>query len=86
MNEWRVFSSCDMQNWSEHPNPVPYTIFKWAGRDAWASDIARRNGKYYLYTTVDHKTIPGKAIGVAVSGSPTGPFVDARGSPWSPTT
>jgi arabinoxylan arabinofuranohydrolase len=59
---------------------VSYTIFTWAGRDAWASDIARRNGKYYLYTTVDHKTIPGKAIGVAVSDSPTGPFVDARGS------
>jgi len=80
MNEWRVFSSCDMQHWTEHPNPVRYTIFKWAGRDAWASDIAKRNGKYYLYTTVDHKTIPGKAIGVAVSSSPTGPFVDARGS------
>ena len=80
MNEWRVFSSCDMQHWTEHPNPVPYTIFQWAGRDAWASDIAKRNGKYYLYTTVDHKTIPGKAIGVAVSNSPTGPFVDARGS------
>jgi beta-xylosidase len=59
---------------------VPYTIFKWAGRDAWASDVTRRNGKYYLYTTVDHKTIPGKAIGVAVSASPAGPFVDARGS------
>jgi arabinoxylan arabinofuranohydrolase len=80
MNEWRVFSSCDMKNWTEAPNPVPYTIFKWAGRDAWASDVTKRNGKYYLYTTVDHKTIAGKAIGVAVSSSPTGPFVDARGS------
>jgi beta-xylosidase len=80
MNEWRVYSSCDMQHWTEHPDPVPYTIFKWAGRDAWASDVTTRNGKYYLYTTVDHKTIPGKAIGVAVSNSPTGPFVDARGS------
>lgn len=80
MNEWRVFSSCDMKHWTEHPDPVPYTIFAWAGRDAWASDITKRNGKYYLYTTVDHKTIPGKAIGVAVSSSPTGPFVDARGS------
>lgn len=80
MNEWRVYSSCDMKKWTEHPDPVPFTIFKWAGRDAWASDIAKRNGKYYLYTTVDHKTIPGKAIGVAVSDSPAGPFVDARGS------
>ena len=26
------------------------------------------------------ETIPGKSIGVAVSDSPTGPFVDARGS------
>ena len=80
MNEWRVFSSCDMKNWTAHPDPVPYTTFKWAGRDAWAGDIAKRDGKYYFYSTVDHKTITGKAIGVAVSNSPTGPFVDARGS------
>jgi arabinoxylan arabinofuranohydrolase len=80
MNEWRVYSSCDMQRWTEHPAPIPYTTFKWAGRDAWAGDIAKRDGKYYFYATVDHKSIPGKAIGVAVSNSPTGPFVDARGS------
>jgi arabinoxylan arabinofuranohydrolase len=80
MKEWRIYSSCDMKNWTEHPNPVPYTIFKWAARDAWASDIAKRNGKYYFYTTVEHASIPGKAIGVAVSDSPTGPFTDARGS------
>jgi arabinoxylan arabinofuranohydrolase len=80
MNEWKVFSSCDMQHWTEHPAGIPYTTFAWAGRDAWAGDIAKRNGKYYFYATVDHKTIPGKAIGVAVSGSPTGPFVDARGT------
>jgi beta-xylosidase len=80
MNEWRVYSSCDMQHWTEHPAPIPYTTFKWAGRDAWAGDIAKRDGKYYFYATVDHKSIPGKAIGVAVSNSPTGPFVDARGT------
>ena len=44
------------------------------------SRFVKRGGKYYFYSTVDHKTIPGKAIGVAVSDSPTGPFVDARGS------
>jgi arabinoxylan arabinofuranohydrolase len=80
MNEWRVYSTCDMKNWTDHGSPVKYSTFKWAGRDAWASDITKRNGKYYFYSTVDHKTIPGKAIGVAVSDSPTGPFVDARGS------
>ena len=59
MNEWRVFSSCDMQHWTEAPAGVPVSIFKWAARDAWASDITKRNGKYYLYTTVEHKSIPG---------------------------
>ena len=80
MNEWRVYSSCDMQRWTDHGSPLQYSTFKWAGRDAWAGDVAKRDGKYYFYATVDHKTVPGKAIGVAVSSSPTGPFVDARGT------
>lgn len=80
MNEWRVYSSCDMRNWTDHGSPLRYSTFAWAGRDAWASDVTKRNGKYYFYSTVDHKTIPGKAVGVAVSDSPTGPFVDARGT------
>lgn len=80
MNEWRVYSSCDMKKWTDHGSPLKYSTFGWAKSDAWASDITKRNGKYYFYSTVSHKTIPGKAIGVAVSDSPTGPFVDARGS------
>jgi arabinoxylan arabinofuranohydrolase len=80
MNEWRVYSSCDMKKWTDHGSPLRYSTFKWAGRDAWASDIVKRNGKYYFYSTVDHATLKSKAIGVAVSDSPTGPFVDARGS------
>lgn len=80
MNEWRVYSSCDMQTWVDHGSPLRFSTFKWAQKDAWAGDIAKRDGKYYFYSTVTHNTIDGKAIGVAVSNSPTGPFVDARGS------
>lgn len=80
MNEWRVYSSCDMKNWTDHGSPLRSSTFKWASKDAWAGDIAKRDGKYYFYSTVSHKTIHGKAIGVAVADSPTGPFVDARGS------
>lgn len=80
MNEWRVYSSCDMKKWVDHGSPLRYSTFKWAGRDAWASDVVKRNGKYYFYSTVDHATLKSKAIGVAVSDSPTGPFVDARGT------
>ncbi|MFP5392888.1 MAG: glycoside hydrolase family 43 protein [Gammaproteobacteria bacterium] len=80
MKEWRVFSTCDMKNWRDDGSPLNVTAFKWAKADAWAADIVKRNGKYYFYAPVEHATIPGKAIGVAVSDSPTGPFVDARGT------
>ena len=80
MNEWRVFSTCDMKNWTDHGAPLQASAFTWAKGSAWAADVVKRNGKYYFYAPVDHKTIPGFSIGVAVSDSPTGPFVDARGS------
>ena len=80
MNEWLCYSSTDMATWTEHPVPLRVTDFSWARADAWASQVIERNGKFYWYATVDHRTVPGKAIGVAVSNSPTGPFVDARGT------
>ena len=80
MKKWKVYSTCDMKKWTDHGSPLDVTAFKWAKADAWAADIVKRNGKYYFYAPVEHGTITGKAIGVAVSNSPTGPFVDARGS------
>lgn len=82
MKEWRLYSSCDMKNWTDRGSPIKPSAFKWAiGKvDAWAADVTKRDGKYYFYSTVDHATIPGRAIGVAVSDRPEGPFVDARGS------
>lgn len=80
MHEWRVFSSCDMVNWQDHGIPLKAKTFAWAKGRAWASDIVKRDGKYWFYSTVEHATVPGFAVGVAVSDSPTGPFVDARGS------
>jgi beta-xylosidase len=81
MWEWLCFSSKDMKTWVAHGPIMKVKDFKWAARDAWASQAVERNGKFYFYVTAQHdKTHPGKAIGVAVSDSPTGPFVDARGS------
>jgi beta-xylosidase len=80
MHDWLCFSSKDMVNWTEHPVPLKVSDFAWAKDDAWASQVIARNGKFYWYAAVEHGTIPGKAIGVAVSDSPTGPFKDARGS------
>ncbi|WP_246000921.1 glycoside hydrolase family 43 protein [Pontibacter diazotrophicus] len=81
MNEWLVFSSPDMENWTEHPVPLKPSDFKWAKGDAWAAEVTEKDGKFYWYVTVTHDdTKPGKAIGVAVAESPIGPFKDARGS------
>jgi beta-xylosidase len=80
MHEWRVFSTCDMVNWQDHGVPVKVKDFAWSKGRAWASDVVKRHGKYWFYSTVEHATVPGFAVGVAVSDSPTGPFVDARGS------
>ena len=79
MNEWLVYSSSDMVHWKEHPVPLKPTDFKWASGDAWAAQVIERHGKFYWYVTVTHGSIHGKAIGVAVSDSPTGPFKDALG-------
>ncbi len=80
MNEWLVFSSEDLVNWTEHPVPLAPKDFAWASGDAWASHVIERNGKFYWYSTVTHATKPGKAIGVAVADNPIGPFKDAIGS------
>jgi beta-xylosidase len=79
MNEWCVFSSPDLKTWTEHPLTLKATDFKWSKGEAWASQVIKRNGKYYWYVTVEHAKIPGKSIGVAVSDSPVGPFKDAIG-------
>ncbi|WP_264565843.1 glycoside hydrolase family 43 protein [Flavobacterium sp. N3904] len=79
MNEWLVYSTSDMVHWQEHPVPLKVTDFAWATSDAWASQVIERNGKFYWYVTVSHGSINGKAIGVGISDSPTGPFKDALG-------
>lgn len=79
MHEWLCYSSTDMVTWKEHPSPLNVKAFAWAKDDAWASQVIEKDGKFYWYVAISHGTIHGKAIGVAVSNSPTGPFTDAIG-------
>lgn len=80
MNEWLIFSSDDLVKWNEEAAVRVTDVFAWAQGDAWASEVIEKDGRFYWYVTVSHKKIHGKAIGVAVSDSPVGPFKDARGS------
>src|SRR4051794_19408046 len=44
MNDWRVFSSKDMVNWTDHGSPASYKTFSWAKGKAWAPQCVARNG------------------------------------------
>ncbi len=81
MNEWRVYSTTDMVNWTDHGSPLDLSSFVWADERAWASQAIERNGKFYWYVCAHSKLSGGMAIGVAVADSPTGPFKDALGKP-----
>ena len=76
---WRIYSSYDMVNWKDEGSPLKPTDFDWSSGEAWAAHTIEKNGKFYWFVTCEHKN-RGKAIGVAVSKTPTGPFEDARGS------
>jgi arabinoxylan arabinofuranohydrolase len=74
MREWLVYSTTDMKTWTSYPPIMKATDFKWAKKDAWASQAIQKNGKFYFYAAVEHDgSHPGKAIGVAVSDSRPGP-------------
>lgn len=81
MNDWRVFSSADMVNWTDHGSPMSYHTFSWAKGDAWAAQPVPKGGKFYYFAPVTASATNGMAIGVGVSDSPIGPFKDAIGKP-----
>lgn len=81
MQEWRVYSTRDMVNWTDHGSPLAIESFDWADDRAWAAQCIERNGKFYWYVCLHSKLSNAMAIGVAVGDSPLGPFKDAIGKP-----
>ncbi|MEV8064825.1 family 43 glycosylhydrolase [Streptomyces sp. NPDC085995] len=69
---FKTWSSKDLVHWTEHPVILDLgPDVSWADSRAWAPAAVEKNGRYYFYFCADAK------IGVAVSDSPTGPFVDS---------
>ncbi|XXY47257.1 family 43 glycosylhydrolase [Sorangium sp. So ce269] len=77
MNDWRLYSTTDMVNWTDHGSPAGYKTFRWGTDNAWAPQGIARNGKYYLYVPLNNNT--GARIGVGVSDNVAGPFMDPLG-------
>ena len=70
MKEWRVWSSADMVNWTDHGSPMSLATFSWASADAWAGQAVYRNGKFYWYVPVTDRSTGRMAIGVGGLGQP----------------
>lgn len=81
MDDWLLYSTNDMVNWTDHGAILRYSDFEWAKGDAWAAQCIEKNGKFYMYVPMISKINNKGAIGVAVSDSPFGPFYDPLGKP-----
>jgi len=82
MEDYHVFSSSNLTDWTDHGVIVSQTSVPWANPKAysmWAPDCIYKNGKYYFYfpTAPDSTFEKGFAIGVAVAENPFGPFKPA---------
>ena len=80
---FNAFSSKDLVNWKKHSHVLDIKDVAWASYSVWAPSIIRANNKYYLFFGANDIQSDEEygGIGVAVSDSPAGPFVDALGSP-----
>ncbi len=58
----------------DHGKALDIADIPWAGRQLWDSDVAEKDGKYYLYFPLKDKTDIFR-IGVAVGHCPEGPFI-----------
>ena len=80
MNDWRLYTTEDMVNWTDHGTVLSYKDFSWGKQNAWAPQAIERDGKFYMYVPITSRE--GKnGIGVAVADSPYGPFRDPLGEP-----
>ena len=82
ITEWLAYSTKDMKTWTAHGPIMKPTDFDWVARDAWASQVHEKDGRFWFYTAVEHDPAQGssgKSIGVAVADNPLGPFRDALG-------
>ena len=78
MEDYHVFSSENLTDWTDHGVIVTQNKVPWVRPDSysmWAPDCVEKNGKYYFYFPSAPKDGRGFAVGVAISDSPTGPFI-----------
>lgn len=80
MEDWWIWSSPDLVNWTKRSVLKPEDTY--IGKEfteCWATDVGRRNGKYYWYFSERNRQ-----TGVVVGNTPVGPWEDPLGKPLLP--
>ncbi|WP_202912371.1 glycoside hydrolase family 43 protein [Sphingobacterium olei] len=86
-NGFMAYASDDLKNWESQG--AVYTSKQdkaWGTKDFWAPEVYKRDGKFYMFYSAHWKENPTNElenyrIGIAVSDSPIGPFIDMTGAP-----
>lgn len=77
MSDWWLWSSDDLVNWQLEYTLKPEETYIGKSFDqCWATDIVKRNGKFYWYFSEGNQQ-----SGVVVGDSPSGPWKDPLGKP-----
>jgi hypothetical protein len=79
MEDYHVFSSENLTDWTDHGMIVTQNKVPWVRPDSysmWAPDCVEKNGKYYFYfPSAPKEGRGGFAVGVAIADRPEGPFI-----------
>ena len=78
MEDYHVFSSENLTDWTDHGVIVKQNKVPWVKRDSyamWAPDCVEKSGNYYFYfPAAPRGEKKGFGVGVAIAKSPEGPF------------
>ena len=79
MEDYHVFSSENLTDWTDHGVIVTQNKVPWVRPNSysmWAPDCVERGGKYYFYfPSAPAGGMRGFGVGVAIADSPEGPFI-----------
>ena len=83
MEDYHVFSSENLTDWTDHGVILSQENVPWGkpdGYSMWAPDCVYKNGKYYFYYPNAPREGRGFAIGVAIANRPEGPYTPEKES------
>lgn len=83
MEDYHVFSSENLTDWTDHGVILSQKNVPWGkpdGYSMWAPDCVYKNGKYYFYYPNAPREGRGFAIGVAIANRPEGPYTPEKES------